>query len=49
MIAKDHVLYSRVLTPYGRIVKEPTVLGAVLIGAAFLAGIAALVFLFSFL
>jgi hypothetical protein len=49
MIVKDHVLYSRVLTPYGRIVKEPTVLGVVLIGATFLVGIAALVFLFAFL
>jgi hypothetical protein len=49
MIVQDHVLYSRVLTPYGRIVKEPTVLGVVLLGAAFSVGIAAIVFLFSFL
>lgn len=45
----SNILYSRVITPAGRIVKEPTVLGATLIGIAFLAGIAVLVFLCAFL
>lgn len=49
MIVQDHVLYSRVLTPAGRIVREPTVLGAVLISIALAAGIGTLLFLFAFL
>lgn len=49
MIADKTVFYSRVITPTGRIVKEPTFLGAVLAGVVLFAGIGALIFLCAFL
>jgi hypothetical protein len=46
----DHnILWSRAIGFDGRIVKEPTVFGAALIGLAFFAGLALLIFLFAFL
>lgn len=49
MLANDNVLYSRVITPAGRIVKEPTFLGTVLIGVALFSAAGALIVLCSFL
>lgn len=49
MIADKTVFYSRVITPTGRIVKEPTFLGALLAGVVLFAGIGALIFLCAFL
>jgi hypothetical protein len=46
----DHnILWSRAIGFDGRVVKEPTVLGAALLGIALFAGIGALLFLFVFL
>ena len=40
-----NLLYSRVIGNDGRLRKEPTVLGAVLIGIALFAGVALILFL----
>jgi hypothetical protein len=47
MILSNNVLYSRVLTPYGRVVKEPTALGALLIGIGFVVVFGLIVFLWA--
>jgi hypothetical protein len=49
MIVQDHVLYSRVLTPAGRIVNEPTFLGIALGAIAVCAIAGGVLFLFAFL
>jgi len=42
---RTHLLYNDVIESDGRISKEPTLLGAILIGIAFIAGFALLVVL----
>jgi hypothetical protein len=41
----EHLLYTRIIGNNGHIETEPTFLGAVLIGIAFIAGMALLVYL----
>jgi hypothetical protein len=45
----ENILWARAIGPTGRLIKEPTILGVVLIGVAAFVILTAVVFLYSFI